>query len=148
MVAIRRILAPVDFSSCSRESLTFAARLAHQCGAELHVLYVEPAFLEVVAHGQHVDLLGEARTALAEFAAEAVPAGQVAPVQHVEAGPADGTICAAADRIQADLIVMGPRGRSPLAATLLGSTTRGVLQHAPCAVAVVPAARKPAFDGS
>ena len=141
MVPIRRILAPVDFSSCSRESLLFAARLAHQCGAELHVLYVEPAFLEIVAHGQQVDVLGQARTALAEFAAEVVPAGQVVPVQHVEAGPTDETICAAAGAMQADLIVMGPRGRSRLAATLLGSTTRAVLQHAPCPVTVVPAAR-------
>ena len=87
------------------------------------------------------------RLALAEFSVEAVLAGQAAPVHHVEAGLPAETICAQAETIQADLIVMGPRGRSRLAATLLGSTTQGVLRHATCAVAVVPSAKTAAVDG-
>ena len=46
-------------------------------------------------------------------------------------------ITARARMIDADLIVVGSRGRSPLAAGVLGSVAAGVLDHAPCPVLVV-----------
>ena len=143
-----RVLAPVDFSPYSNTSLTFAACLARQCGAELHVLHVQPPLLDAVAEAHHVDLRGETRAALAGFMTDAVLSGLVEPVYHVESGPASDTICVTASTSHADLIVMGPRGRSRLAATLLGSTTKGVLQHAPCPVAVVPAGWTPIAGGN
>ena len=95
-----------------------------------------------------MDLRGETRAALAGFMTDAVLSGLVEPVYHVESGPASDTICVTASTSHADLIVMGPRGRSRLAATLLGSTTKGVLQHAPCPVAVVPAGWTPIAGGN
>ena len=49
------------------------------------------------------------------------------------ANPAHEIIRAATDW-EADLIVMGTRGRTGLERLLLGSVARKVLQHAPCSV--------------
>jgi nucleotide-binding universal stress UspA family protein len=38
----------------------------------------------------------------------------------------------------ADLLVVGSRGRNAMAATVLGSASRGCIIHAPCPVAVIP----------
>jgi nucleotide-binding universal stress UspA family protein len=53
-------------------------------------------------------------------------------------------IVGAADERDAAVVVTGSRGRSPLTATLLGSTAEGILRHAGCPVLLVPPA--PAAD--
>lgn len=50
---------------------------------------------------------------------------------------ADGLRRIAADR-DAELLVMGSRGRGPLRAALLGSTSHALAGEAPCPVVVVP----------
>jgi nucleotide-binding universal stress UspA family protein len=52
-------------------------------------------------------------------------------------GDAAAEIVASADRVNADLIVMGSRGRTGLARAVLGSVARDVLQHARCSVLIV-----------
>jgi nucleotide-binding universal stress UspA family protein len=56
----------------------------------------------------------------------------------IEQSPAEALLEEAAD---ADLVVVGSRGRGAIRATLLGSVSRTVAQHAPCPVAVI---RQPA----
>ncbi len=38
----------------------------------------------------------------------------------------------------AQMIVMGSRGRTPLTGALLGSTSQEILHHAPCPVVIIP----------
>jgi nucleotide-binding universal stress UspA family protein len=52
-------------------------------------------------------------------------------------GSPGGTICALARTWNADLIVMGRRGRNGLSEILLGSVSNYVLHHAPCSVLAV-----------
>ena len=59
-----------------------------------------------------------------------------ATISVVEGGSAEALIDAAAD---ADLLVVGNRGRGNLAAALLGSTSAKVADSAPCPVVVVRA---------
>jgi nucleotide-binding universal stress UspA family protein len=53
------------------------------------------------------------------------------------AGPAWNAIVRFADEIDAAIVVTGTRGRSPLAAAVIGSTAQGVLSHARRPVLVV-----------
>jgi nucleotide-binding universal stress UspA family protein len=50
-------------------------------------------------------------------------------------------IVGAADERDAAVVVTGTRGRSPLTATLLGSTAEGILRHAGRPVLLVPPAQ-------
>ena len=58
----------------------------------------------------------------------------------MEGGSAEALVAAAAD---ADLLVVGNRGRGNLAAALLGSTSAKVADEAPCPVVVVRAQPEP-----
>ena len=57
--------------------------------------------------------------------------------ERILEGPAAQAICEAAAVEQADMIVMGSRGRNDLEGLLLGSCTHRVLKTAPCPVLVV-----------
>lgn len=56
----------------------------------------------------------------------------------VRSGPPAEVIMAEADRLEADLIVLGTRGRGALAQLLLGSVSRSVAARAERPVAIVP----------
>jgi len=60
---------------------------------------------------------------------------------HVENGPLPEKITALADEQAADVIVVGARGRNPLAALLLGSTAEHVLRTSHRPVVLVPGPR-------
>jgi nucleotide-binding universal stress UspA family protein len=60
------------------------------------------------------------------------------------AGKSPLAIAEFAQRVDADVIVVGTRGHSPLTGALLGSVTRGLLHSAPCPVLAVPPAAVPA----
>lgn len=68
MTRPRSILAAVDFSDASRVALQFAARLAHQCQAELHVLHAEDPLLNAAARHHGIDLSSETREELETLA--------------------------------------------------------------------------------
>ena len=138
MIPPRLILAPVDFSECSRVSLAFAARLAQQCGAALHVLHAESPLLEAAARSRAIDLATQADTELRAFMASTYPAASGLALYRVVSGSPVSAICEAAAAHRADLIVMGPHGLSRLARAVLGSTTEGVLLRTSTDVMVVP----------
>jgi nucleotide-binding universal stress UspA family protein len=55
-------------------------------------------------------------------------------------------ICEVARNWQADLIVVGRRGRQGLCELLLGSTSKYVVHHAPCSILTVQRQVEPAFE--
>jgi nucleotide-binding universal stress UspA family protein len=69
--------------------------------------------------------------------AEQAEAAGVAAEYTQNVGQAGTTICRLAKNWEADLIVMGRRGRSGLTALLLGSVSNYVLHHAPCSTLIV-----------
>ena len=134
----RVILAAIDFSEPARVALRYAARLATQCDAELHVLHAEDPFLAGAARAAEVDLARETREELTQFVQSAAPAGNRAPRYHVVGGSSVEVICDIAERERADLIVAGMHGMSGVERLMFGSTTEGVLRKAGTSVLVVP----------
>src|SRR5688572_11031866 len=112
MIPPRIVLAAVDFSESSRTALAFAARLARHTSAQLHVLHAQDPLLAAAARSADVDIAAEARAELGAFMQSAPPAGDWSPFQEVIDGPAVDVICDAADRDNADVIVVGAHGMS------------------------------------
>ena len=138
MIPVRSILAAVDFSDPSRVALDFAARLASQSRAALHVLYVLDPLLSAAADARGIDLSRESREELERFTATIAAARGCPMHHHVIAGRGTATICDIAVRERADLIVMGMRGMSGASRALFGSTTEGVLRHSDVPVFAIP----------
>jgi nucleotide-binding universal stress UspA family protein len=139
MIPPRVILAPVDFSEPSRTALEFAGRLARQTGAALHVLHAQDPLLAEGARHAGFDLSQDTEQELGRFVAGTVAASAVVPRVHVATGAAADVIVQTAQRLAADLIVVGSHGMSGAERLVFGSTTEGVLQRAPLSVLVTPA---------
>ena len=142
--AIRTILVPHDFSPLSRAAFARAEELAQLSGASIHLLHVVNSPLlhavtpagpfhlvlpEVVTEGARL----EARQLLREIASESRCDVEV----HVCEGQPTDVICEYADKIDADLIVMGTHGREGLSSFLLGSVAERTQRRAPCSVLTV-----------
>ncbi|HHE32956.1 MAG TPA: universal stress protein [Chlorobaculum parvum] len=126
----RTILCPTDFSTSSEQALCHAAR---HCGGdtEMIVLHIgtpgsgdRGTLLKKHLHhfSEHSDLLSNYGCNV-RFA--------------VEYGTPSATIIDYADRVKADMIVMGSHGESSIGRLLVGSTAEAVMRHAPCPVLVL-----------
>jgi nucleotide-binding universal stress UspA family protein len=142
---LRRILCPVDFSSCSRAAVLHAVALARPTGAEILGLFVLPfafpeaggsAFSGLEPVPPKADVVSAATTQLEGFLRPAREAGL--PVHGcVKSGGSVEHILEQAHELRADLIVMGTHGRSAAERILLGSVAARVLQTPPCPVLTV-----------
>lgn len=144
----RTLVVPYDFSSHARAALYAAADLARRLGAGLRLLHVvqPPTFGYGYAYGgatpppiDMAQLRDAAARSLSEVAEsiEDVP-GNVDCIV-VEASNIAGAIRDTAEKLEADLIVMGTHGRTGLAHVFLGSVTERTLRIAPCPVLSVQA---------
>lgn len=149
----KTILAPTDFSSCSRHAMEHAVGLAQKYGAEVALLHVYelptgllPTTMVPGAAGTLLPLrdylVAESRRQLLPQAESLQRAGIPVHPQVAEGRAADA-ILRAADELKADLIVMGTHGRTGLGRMLIGSVTEQVLRRAACPVYVV---REPGGD--
>lgn len=146
---IRKILAPVDFSECSRKGLRYAIDFAANCGASvtlLHTIQVQPLIpSEDMAELTHMPAPGvierAARMEMRKLE-KAVAFGEVKHDTQIRAGRAALEICRFAEQSEADLIVTSTHGATGLEHVLIGSTAERVVRHAPCPVLIVPARRR------
>jgi len=140
---MKKIVVGVDGSDASIAALRWAIDTAAQTGAEVEAVHVFEIGLAWI-DGYQPDIgrwIAEAADAAAKALEETVgkastehPEVQVARV--VLEGPTARTLLAHA--VDADLLVVGTRGRGGLPGLLLGSVSTQCTHHAPCPVVVVP----------
>lgn len=145
MSSYQTILLATDFSAHSEAAARRARELAGASGARLHLAYVVEHFpedmpCEVVAP-EDIDPEAFIRRTFEERLAEFAMRMDLRDTeQHLlfDTGSAKREIVGLAERLGADLIVLGSHGgRGP--AAWLGSTTNGVIQRARCDVLIVRA---------
>ena len=142
---MKKILIATDGSPAAQEAVDVGLELAKEQGADVTFVHVVPA--EEVRGGRggahaltHEEEVDESETALKE-AAEAADAAGVSYAVERFAGETVETIVALADKENADMIVLGCRGRNPVASAILGSVSHGVLRRASRPVLVVKGAK-------
>jgi nucleotide-binding universal stress UspA family protein len=153
MLAIERILCPVDFSELSARAYDYAQSLARHYGAKLFLQHVVDFVLPPYAYYAPASYLEDffqkvctdARAELEKFAKSHTRNG-VQPECLVSEGTAPDSILAFAEAQMVDFIVMGTHGRKGLDRVALGSVADQVLRKARCPVLVVCQSGPEALD--
>lgn len=135
------ILAPVDFSSCSDQSLSLAARLAAGFDAKLFVLHAAPfnvptAVAAVAFVPQSAsEVQAASRTRVQSMLVEHKLEGRAEIL--IELGAPHAAIEAVVEQKRIDLVVMGTHSRTGVMKLFLGSTAERVLRSRTCPVLVL-----------
>jgi nucleotide-binding universal stress UspA family protein len=146
---IERILVPVDYSSCSRAALLFAAGLAQRFGATLDVVHAwdRPSYVSDVVMTRSAPLSTQSLIALIEENARhdleqflksaELPTG-VAMVSRLAAGDPTSAVLHELKVGKYDLVVLGTHGRTGLSHMLLGSVAEKLVRLSPVPILTVP----------
>ena len=138
-IAIRRILAPVDFSDPSLDSLECAIHLAHRLGADLVLLHVlEPlhADWDIPRMQDAAQIRDQWEMRLGKLAGMMKSFG-MSVTYEVRTGLPPDSILAGALQQRCDLIIMGTHGRRGRERVNVGSVAEAVLKQATCPVVTV-----------
>ncbi|KAA5546876.1 universal stress protein [Roseiconus nitratireducens] len=140
---MHKVLLPIDGSEPSLEAAWLLAHLPHPDRLDLKVLSVvqRPFIHSSYATGE---LLEKAYEQDRVYAAQAYTKvaemfeGANATLDHeISEGPVGEAIVDAAERFNADLVVVGAKGHSQIGRMLLGSVSDHVATHCPCSTLVV-----------
>jgi nucleotide-binding universal stress UspA family protein len=141
---LSRILVAVDGSDGSRKAARFAIELARTANARLLLLSVleRPTIVPfgpldgfAFSRMESEEQLTAVRKMLDEIGHQ-LPQEQVE--KRVEFGTPAEVIVEQAQKLGADLVVLGSRGHGPVGRWLVGSTTDRVVHHSRSPVTVVP----------
>lgn len=134
----RQIVCAVDFSAGSRTALRYAAAAAEILEARLTVLTVnDPLLVEAMRAYASRDWPAPEREELRAFCVETIGVERDLEVE-VRIGRPATEIRALADRLKADLLVMGCHGLTGVRKLFFGSTTERVLRDSVVPVLVTP----------
>jgi nucleotide-binding universal stress UspA family protein len=145
MTLPRTILVATDFSEYADAALAYAAELAAQLDATIHLVHaITIPVMGITEMGlAYASLNIESVTKAAQNAMDARVMTyrdrvSLAPTR-LEVGDARDVIDRVAEQIGADLVVIGTHGRRGVRRVLLGSVAESVVRSAPCPVLTVRA---------
>lgn len=152
MLTISKILAPVDFSEDSENSLRYAEGMAQKFGSEIVVLHIDQPLAPVIVGPEpgtgfdplSMDMVGriaeEQRLAAQRELDQIVNRLRESGLRArslLRVGAAFVEILVTAQNEKVDLIVMGTHGRTGLAHMLIGSVAERVVHKSLCPVLAV-----------
>ncbi len=133
---VETIVVGIDGSDDSQRALAWAVEEARKRGAVLEVVH---AWELMASDTMAPDPARSANSLLTRSLAEVDTEGVEVHPRLVQGRPVPSLVRAAAE---ADLLVVGSRGRSGIAAVILGSVSSACVHYATCPVVVVPPARR------
>lgn len=134
MLNLQRILVPVNFTETSDKAFDFAIQLAEKFGASVTAMHAFEIPVVGFPDGSLVataDIASRIQEAARQGLDGAVKARQGRGVKIdslLREGSAHEEVRAVAERIHADIIVIGTHGRKGLARALLGSVAENVIR--------------------
>ena len=150
MIELKKILYTTDFSESAEEALRYAAMLAGEFGAELHLLHVislfnegevkpEEVFPEMEKHAEnYAEELHRDADRRIDRKIEDHSGHNLEMFKHIERGfSPHEEIIRVAGELKVDLLVMGTYGRGGVAHFLFGSTAEQVVRTVNCPVLTV-----------
>lgn len=142
----RKILVPVDFSTCSLAGVKYAAQMARAFNARLHLLHVLSPTNPVVMDRMVTTLSMEADKELRNNAQLEMQAlakldflRGIGCETEIRTGYAIDEICSEIERADIDLAITSTHGQTGWKHILLGSVAEQIVRYAQCPVLVVPA---------
>jgi nucleotide-binding universal stress UspA family protein len=137
MIAMKKILVPIDFGDASDAALVYGRNLARNFGADLHVMHVmENLFLRPMANNPATIEAGIASQVSERITDDDRRNLHAVAVLRKSDTPAE-EIVRYADEEAIDLVVMGTHGRVKVAHFFMGSVAEKVVRAASCPVLTV-----------
>ncbi len=140
----KRILAAIDTTDSARYVIEKTAEIAEMVGADVTVLTVVD--LPLVASEGEVNMakMVSEEKKISEYHRELIDryfggSTGILVESMIQYGDAGDKICEIAERIHADMVVIGSRGLGRIESMLLGSVSEKVLRKCRCSVLVVKA---------
>lgn len=148
----KSIVVGTDFSDTAAQAVDHAAAIAKAFNATLHIVTafrpamtssVAASSLEAMAYGG-AEFLQEAESKIADEVdatlggmSKKLSADGLSVKTHGCAGDPSDALIDIAEKVNADLIVIGNRGMGGVKRFVLGSVPNKITHHAPCSVLVV-----------
>ena len=143
MPALKKIVCALDLSDQSKQVADYAIMLAKMSGASIVAVYAAPTLTQYT--GFHVppntidnfvgEIVSGAERSMSDFVAETFQGVDARGV--VVVGYAAEEILALAEAEDADIIVMGTRGRKGIDLILFGSVAEKVVKSSKCPVLTI-----------
>jgi len=133
---VNDVVVPLDGSDTAERAAEHALELSERFGSIVHAVYVVDTTIYDLEDAPRsiVGLLEEGGEETVKAFTQQAESVQVSSTWRVERGKPADEILARIDAVEADLVVMGTRGRGGLPERLLGSTTRRILLDSTCPV--------------
>lgn len=133
--ALADVVAATDFSIEGNAALEVAKRLAAREGARLHLVHaLDPSLKAMIAIP--AGAAGSRPDVAAAQALDSMRSDRRKSTLHVLAGDPGREIPKFAERVAADLVVIGARGTNAIERLVLGSVADAIVNRAPCNVLV------------